>query len=111
MAIKLSELPKATRAGAGRAEKYPFDEWLTGEPVFLVEGSDYELGKNKDGEPSDVGFLATLRAAAKRRNLSVSIVKVPGGENGKGVAIQSKPYVPRPAAEAKENGKKAAAKK
>mgnify|MGYP001583114588 CR=1 FL=1 len=104
--IKLSEMPKGTRSGAGRVEKYPFDEWFIGTPVFLAEGSDYQLGKDKDGKPSDTGFLGTLRQAAKRRNLSVSIVKQPEGENGKGVAIISKPYVPRPKkAESKGNGK------
>lgn len=81
MANVLTELPKQMRkGGGGRAESYPFDEWLNGTPQELVAGEDYE-SKNAT-------ILNLIRQAAERRKVGVKTVTT---ENG--VAVQAVEYV------------------
>lgn len=100
MAVKLDEMPKATRNGAGREEKYPYDDWFTGEPVFIGENTDFEVS------PKGLAVtVQTFRAAAKRRGLALNVIRVVDSPNGSGLAIQAKPYV-----KGKPRGKKTAKK-
>jgi hypothetical protein len=75
----LEELPKAARgSGAGRAEKYPFDEWFDGNIYELVEGEDFDAKRST---------LATvIHNAATKRDLIVATRMTQDG-----LAIQARP--------------------
>lgn len=59
MAQVVDELPKRKGGGVGRAEKYPYDEWLDGKVWQLDEGSDFDVTKQS--------FMTSIRGAAKKR--------------------------------------------
>lgn len=88
MAKVVSELPKRKGGGGGRAEKYPYDEWLDGQPWELTEGEDFEVSK--------ASFMTSMRGAAKKRDL-----KLRSRVGEKSVVVQAF----KPEAE-KSNGKK-----
>ena len=71
MARMLDTLPERTNVGAGRTEAYPFDEWFDGNPWLLVEGEDYTC--------KPTSFDSSVRAAANRRGLKVTIRQHPEG--------------------------------
>jgi hypothetical protein len=74
----LEALPKSPRSGAGRAEKYPFDEWFDGNVYELVEGEDFDAKRTT---------LATvIHNAATKRDLIVATRMTPDG-----LAIQARP--------------------
>lgn len=71
MARKLEALPERKNVGAGRKEQYPFDEWFDGDPWLLIEGEDYTCKKTS--------FESSVRSAAFRRGLDVTIRSHPEG--------------------------------
>jgi hypothetical protein len=90
----LKELPKVTRkgAGGGRGEMYPYDTWLTGQPIELVQGTKEEVEKGKaDYTAKTATILNVVRKAAERRGLNIKSVTTDGG-----VAIQSVPLSEMP---------------
>lgn len=71
MARKLEALPERKNVGAGRKEQYPFDEWFDGDPWLLVEGEDYTCKRTS--------FESSVRSAATRRGLDVTLRSHPDG--------------------------------
>lgn len=65
MAQVVEELPKRKGGGKGRAEKYPYDEWLDGKIWRLEEGED------KDFQVTKLSFMTSIRGAAKKRGLKL----------------------------------------
>jgi hypothetical protein len=74
----LQELPKQTRGGAGRAEKYPFDEWFDGNVYELVEGEDFDAKRST--------MATVIHNAATKRELIVATRMTQDG-----LAIQARP--------------------
>jgi hypothetical protein len=95
----LEELPKAARgSGAGRAEKYPFDEWFDGNIYELVEGEDFEAKRST---------LATvIHNAATKRDLIVATRMTQDG-----LAIQAKPLTKEDKKRREEMAKRRAERK
>lgn len=65
MAQVVTELPKRKGGGKGRAEKYPYDEWLDGQIWQLEEG------EGKDFQVNKMSFMTSVRGAAKKRGLKL----------------------------------------
>lgn len=98
MAQVLEELPKSRRAGgAGRAAKYPYDEWLDGNPKGLVQGEDYET--------KTITIAQLIRMAAKSRGVDVRTVTTDYG-----LAIQAVPIDPDKPKRGRKAGSKNGAK-
>lgn len=94
MAKTLEELPKSARGGGvGRAAKYPFDEWLTGEKLGLVQGEDYEC--------KTVTIAQLIRMQAKKRGIDVRTVTTDYG-----LAIQAIPLDPNKPKRGRKPGSK-----
>jgi len=94
MMKKLDEMPKSTRGGAvGRAAKYPFDEWLTGDQLGLVQGEDYEC--------KSVTIAQLLRIQAKKRGIDVRTVTTDYG-----LAVQAIPLDPNKPKRGRKPGSK-----
>lgn len=76
----LDALPKRAMpegfGGGGRSEKFPYDEWFTGQPLLLVAGTDFES--------SPQSMQTNIRTAAKRRGIKVKTIL-----HERGVALQS----------------------
>jgi hypothetical protein len=106
MASKLKSLPAVTRTGGGRTEKYPYEKWFDGSVWQLTQGEDFE------SEPAVFGN--TLRTAARRHGVTLSIVMIEDDSlalqassgNGKAKASDA----PRKTAKPKASGKKTAKK-
>lgn len=95
----LEELPKTARGtGAGRAEKYPFDEWFDGNVYELVEGEDFESKRST---------LATvIHNAATKRDLVVATRMTQDG-----LAIQARPVTKEDKKRREEMAKRREARK
>ena len=94
----LEALPKSPRNSAGRAEKYPFDEWFDGNVYELVEGEDFDAKRTT---------LATvIHNAATKRDLIVATRMTPDG-----LAIQARPLTKEDKKRREEMQKRRAEKK
>jgi hypothetical protein len=94
MARKLEALPERKNVGAGRKEQYDFDTWFDGDPWLLVEGEDYTCKRTS--------FESSVRSAANRRGLDVTIRSHPDGSAVQVVGTLEEKEAAKLAAEAAE---------
>jgi hypothetical protein len=77
MAKKLEQFPDVSRPG--RPDKYPWDEWLDGDPWELTSGEDFQAKLKIES------FRATAKSAAKKRSGTIKTAVV---NDGKSLVIQ-----------------------
>lgn len=94
----LETLPAQVRTGAGRSEKYPFDEWFDGNIYELIEGEDFEAKRST--------MATVVHGAATKREMAVTTRLTKDG-----LAIQARPLTKEDKKKREEMAKKRAVAK